>query len=251
MADDSTVRSGLHQLDGTAGAPCYAHHVRVRAGATVLVAWIAAVHTRAFAGAGANTSCRGDIGCRASTSTALQLGISSQSSLAQVSEFSLVPTRIPARAGLPALTAQHSGDARVYVHMGYAPELPGLRAGHRRELVRRPRGCEADECERPSRSPDSRAQVVARSPRMTEHRLDHQPRSQELRTRPEAARNANDLCRNLKLDSDRLESATLKPGKTATLMFCWGIVGNRLEHNERTDPRAVQIEPGPRLAVKW
>jgi len=56
MVHGEGYHSVVRQLDGKNGGPCYSHHVRVRAGATIVVALTVAVHTRAWADGSAATA---------------------------------------------------------------------------------------------------------------------------------------------------------------------------------------------------
>jgi hypothetical protein len=81
--------SGVRQLDGKTGGPCYADLVRVRAGATILVALTAAVHRPAFADGGAPSGCIDSPGkpCSAKSAAALYQTVATVRTRAQLSEF--------------------------------------------------------------------------------------------------------------------------------------------------------------------
>jgi hypothetical protein len=221
--------------------------------------------------------------------------------------------------GRAAFSARLYGDALVYFHMGYAlaPDLPGFlrelgatydklgaaqhkREFYRRYLVQRPVGSNADvvRAELIKDKDVLGALEISSSLPCTElwlnrQRLPGKPPDKGIVVAPGSYKG---LCFNQRFEMALFEYATVEPGKTATMVFRWAIVENRLERpfgrialenpkapgtmidlgitspevgvaapadgrklkmilkddsGVRTEVRAVQIEPGQRLVVKW
>jgi tetratricopeptide (TPR) repeat protein len=154
--------------------------------------------------------------------------------------------------GRAAFSARRYGDALVYYHMGYAlaPDLPGFlrelgatydklgaerekREFYRRYLVQRPVGANAN-LVRAELSKDKDALgtlEISSSLPCTELWLNRQRLPGKLPDRNliVAPGSYKGLCFNPRFEMALFEYATVEPGRTAAMVFRWGIVENRLE----------------------